>query len=187
MLDRSVRAATLRAHQVRIFETFRLIQAFGRDPGEAFEMANHTASLIGPDEGERFSVGPLAIRTLVAGSQAGGAFEMYEVALGVATVDYHVHERMDETIHVLEGTIDFVVAGEKFTRPAGSVAFIPRGIHHGFSNPGPGEAHVVIVFSPGGDQDAYFKALESALAKGYSSSIPELQAKYDQALVPLDS
>lgn len=150
-------------------------------------MANQTASLIGPEEGERFSVGPLAIRTLVAGTQSGRAFEMYEVELGVATVDYHVHERMDETIHVIEGKIEFVVAGETFDRPSGTVAFIPRGIHHGFSNPGPGKARVVIVFSPSGDQDAYFKALESALATGYASSIPELQAKYDQTLVPADS
>ena len=45
-----------------------------------------------------------------------------------------------------------LVAGEKFLRPAGSVAFIPRGVHHGFTNPGPGRARVLVLFTPSGDQ-----------------------------------
>jgi mannose-6-phosphate isomerase-like protein (cupin superfamily) len=147
-------------------------------------MGKTDATVIGPDEGERFQVGPLAIRTLVPGPVTGGAFEMHEIALGVATVDYHVHDCMDETIHVAEGEIEFVVAGESFLKQAGSVVFIPRGIHHGFSNRGPAQAKVVIVFSPSGDQHLYFRALEDALAAGYASAIPELQAKFDQVLIP---
>ncbi len=62
---------------------------------------------------------------------------MYETSAGPATIDYHIHRRMDETIYVVEGEIEFTIAGEKFLRPAGSVAFIQRGLHHGFSNLGP--------------------------------------------------
>ncbi|MFO0822272.1 MAG: cupin domain-containing protein [Gemmataceae bacterium] len=49
-----------------------------------------------------------------------------------ATIDYHVHMHMDETLVVLEGEIEFNVNGTKFLRKAGSVAFVPRGVHHGF-------------------------------------------------------
>ena len=63
-------------------------------------------------------------------------------------VDYHVHRTMDETIYVVEGEIEFAVVGETYLRPAGSVAFIPRGHHHGFRNRGPARARVLILFTP---------------------------------------
>ena len=91
-----------------------------------------------PDEGERFH--RRAARDpepRLSGSQSGGEFEDYELALGAATVDYHVHNRMDETITGLEGEVEFAVV-ETYVRPAGSVAFIPRGLHHGFREPRPG-------------------------------------------------
>jgi quercetin dioxygenase-like cupin family protein len=146
-------------------------------------MALPEAVLMGPDDGERFAVGPLAIRSLVLGKLTGGAFETYDVRLGAAVVDYHVHDRMDETIHVVEGSIEFFVDGKKFLKSAGSVAFIPRGMHHGFSNLGPEPARVLITFSPSGDQDDFFRALQAALAGGYASGIPELQKQYDQVLI----
>jgi uncharacterized cupin superfamily protein len=110
---------------------------------------------------------------------------MYELGLGVATVDYHVHRRMDETIYVLEGEIEFIVEGQKYLRQAGSVAFIPRGVHHGFSNTGPANARVLLVFSPNGNQHEYFRAMESLLATSDEPEIKALQKRYDQELIPL--
>ena len=148
-------------------------------------MTKPVATVIGPDGGEKFHVGPLAIRTLITREQAGGAFEMHEVALGEGTVDYHVHHLMDETIHVIEGTIEFTVEGKVSREGPGGVAFIPKGLHHGFSNRGPAPAKVIITFSPATGQDDYFRALESLLAEGYSTGVEALQKKYDQELVPL--
>src|SRR5438093_2579798 len=98
-------------------------------------------------EGETFTAGPFYIVSRVQGGQSNGVFELYEFTIGPCTVDYHVHNKMDETITVLEGQIEFNVAGKKVLRPAGSVAFVPRGIHHGFSNLGPGKARVFIQFT----------------------------------------
>lgn len=81
-------------------------------------------------------------------SQSGGLFELYDLSLGAATIDYHVHHKMDETLCVVEGQIEFNVQGKKFLRPAGSVAFVPRGLHHGFTNLGPARARVLITFTP---------------------------------------
>jgi len=92
---------------------------------------------------------------------------------------------MDETIYVVEGEIEFVVDGEKFLRPAGSVAFVPRGLHHGFSNRGPAQARVLIHFNPSGDQHEYFRELERLFAAPIldAAALQALQKQYDQELV----
>jgi quercetin dioxygenase-like cupin family protein len=151
-------------------------------------MADPVPSILSPAEGEKFSAGPFDIISRVSGAQSGDLFEMYQLALGPASVDYHVHRTLDETIVVLEGEIEFVVAGEKFLRPAGSVAFVPRGIHHGFTNLGPGKASVLIVFTPSGDQHEYFRALERLFAAPSldTSALTALQKRYDQELVDPD-
>lgn len=145
------------------------------------------SSILSPDEGEKFVAGPFTIFTRVSGAQTDGAFEFYELALGPATIDYHVHRTMDETIYVVEGEIEFIVAGEKFRRPAGSAAFIPRGIHHGFTNHGPARARVLIVFNPSRGQNRYFRELEKLFAAATldAAALAALQKAYDQELVSL--
>lgn len=148
-------------------------------------MSGSQPSVLSPTEGEKFHAGPFAITARVLGPQTGGAFEMYELALGLATIDYHVHHNMDETIYVVEGEIEFIVSGETFLRPAGSVAFIPRGVHHGFSNRGPARARVTILFTPSGNQPEYFRELERLFAVPTldTAALQVLQKRYDQELV----
>jgi quercetin dioxygenase-like cupin family protein len=151
-------------------------------------MADRAASVLSSSEAESFLAGPFSIIKRVAGTQSEGAFEMYELAMGPATVDYHVHYKMDETIHVLEGSVQFVVAGKSFAGPAGATAFIPRGIHHGFTNPGPARARVLIVFNPSGNQHEYFRELESLFAAPQldTAALAALQKRFDQELMPAD-
>lgn len=116
------------------------------------------ASVLSPAEGEQYRAGPFDIQARVLGSQTAGVFEFYELALGPGvTVDYHIHRNMDETLYVVEGKIEFLVAGERFVRPPGSVAFVPRGVHHGFANVGPTRARVLALFNPASKQDEYFR------------------------------
>jgi quercetin dioxygenase-like cupin family protein len=105
--------------------------------------------------------------------------------MGQATIDYHVHHRMDETLTVVEGEIEFFVDGKKFLRPAGSTAFVPRGLHHGFSNLGPARARVLILFTPAGNQHEYFRELERLFAAPTldAAALTALQKRYDQELV----
>ncbi len=103
-------------------------------------------------------------------------------------MDYHVHKTMDETLCVIEGQVEFNVAGKKFPREAGSVAFVPRGIHHGFTNHGPAKARVLIIFSPSRSQHEYFRALEKLFAAPTldKAALAALQKRYDQELVPAE-
>lgn len=145
--------------------------------------------VLSPAEGEKFPAGPFDITTRVSGAQTGGLFEMYVLQLGQATVDYHVHRTMDETLYVLEGDITFRVGAERFTRPAGSVAFVPRGIHHGFENRGPGKARVLILFTPARGQDDYFRGLVRLFAAPAldEKALQALQKQYDQELIKSDA
>ena len=79
-----------------------------------------------------------------------------------------------------------MAAGEKFLRQPGSVAFIPRGVHHGFSNPGPSRARVLLHFNPSRGQDEYFKVLEKLFAAPTLdvAALKAAQAKFDQVLIP---
>jgi quercetin dioxygenase-like cupin family protein len=144
-------------------------------------------SVLSPSEGDVFRAGPFTITARVLGTQNGYAFELYELTLGAATIDYHVHHRMDETLAVIEGEIEFIVANQRFLRPAGSVAFVPRGVHHGFTNHGPNPARVLVLFTPAGDQHEYFRALERLFAAPTldAEALQDLQKQYDQELVPL--
>ena len=150
-------------------------------------MSASQASILSAIEGEKYLAGPFAIMARVLGTQTGGAFELYELVLGPATIDYHVHHKMDETIYVLEGEIEFIVAGEKFLRSAGAVAFVPRGIHHGFTNHGPAQARVLILFNPAGNEHEYFRELERLFAAPQldTAALQDLQKRYDQELVRL--
>src|SRR5688500_2034282 len=94
-------------------------------------------SVLSSAEGENFTFPAFSIRSRVTSEQTEGAFELYDLQIGITTVDYHVHNVMDETLCVVEGEIEFTIEGTKYLRPAGSVAFIPRGHHHGFRNLGP--------------------------------------------------
>jgi hypothetical protein len=72
-------------------------------------------------------------------------------------------------------------------RPAGSVAFVPRGVHHGFTNQGPAQARVLLLFSPSGNQHEYFRGLVRLFAAPEidMEALKSLQKQYDQELVSL--
>jgi len=139
-----------------------------------------------PTEGEVYDFGPLHVVARITGKQSGGAFELYDILMGPGTVDYHVHNKMEETLCVTEGEVEFVVAGESFVRAAGSVAFVPRGVHHGFTNHSPSHARVLAFFTPSGMQDEYFRELVRVFKTSPpdQTEIKRLQLKYDQELVP---
>jgi quercetin dioxygenase-like cupin family protein len=152
----------------------------------SFVMSESQPLVVGPSEGERCLAGPFAITARVTGPQSGGVFELYELILGPATIDYHVHRGMDETLCVVEGEVEFLIAGERFVRLAGSVAFVPRGVHHGFTNGGPGRARLLVLFTPAGGQDEYFRGLERLFAAPEldEAALKAWQRRFDQELVP---
>lgn len=144
-------------------------------------------SILSPTEGETFVFEPYTITARVTEDQSEGRFELYHLLLGVGkAVDYHIHRIMDETLCVVSGEVEFTVAGETYRRGAGSVAFVPRGTHHGFINVGSAPAEVMIIFSPTTRQSDFFRKLGQVLNAPIvdAEAISALQKEYDQELVP---
>lgn len=60
----------------------------------------------------------------------------------------HHHDSYDEAFYVLSGEMEFRVDGETARVPAGSMAWVPRGATHGFRNPLPEPARMLVVTTP---------------------------------------
>lgn len=73
----------------------------------------------------------------------------YEGAAGVPGPPPHLHRAFDEGWYVLQGTVEFWVAGRVTRGGVGSYVLIPRGVPHGFQVVGDEPARWVGIFAPG--------------------------------------
>jgi mannose-6-phosphate isomerase-like protein (cupin superfamily) len=80
-------------------------------------------------------------------------------------VGAHVHEREDQVIVVVSGTVGATVGEEEFELTAGSVVFLPRGIPHAQWNKGDDVARVLEIYTPGGF-DLVFERVGAIVASG---------------------
>ena len=67
------------------------------------------------------------------------------------------HHGWDEAFYVLAGELTFQLEGQVVTKPAGEVAFAPRGVHHTFANLSEAPAAYLVVCTPAGFE-RYFDA-----------------------------
>jgi quercetin dioxygenase-like cupin family protein len=87
----------------------------------------------------------------VRGEQSGGAMTVIEtVAAPDEGPPLHFHQLNDEWLYVLEGEMRFRLADDVVPAPAGSFAFIPRGIAHTWQNVGREPAVLLGMIAPAG-------------------------------------
>ncbi|HEX6584098.1 MAG TPA: cupin domain-containing protein [Thermoleophilaceae bacterium] len=108
--------------------------------------------------------GPFGVELIVKSEDTDGRFGLVEhpIAPRALAGPMHVHEREDEYSYVLEGEVGFQVGDEVFTAEPGQLVAKPRGIWHGFWNPGDQPARVLELISPGGFEN-YFSELAPLL------------------------
>ena len=73
------------------------------------------------------------------------------------------------------------VTGEQLVAPAGTAAYIPRGVVHAFDNPGTAAATMIEFNVPGGF-DRYYAELEKLFPPGAvvdQQKIGEVMARFD--------
>lgn len=78
-----------------------------------------------------------------------------DVHINVINVDsgpgpYHFHEHAENVYIVLEGEIEAVVDGQRFTLRKDDVAFIPPGVCHSAGNAGTAPARAIEIYAPVG-------------------------------------
>ena len=90
--------------------------------------------VVRPGEGDAvWSLGGY-FHTTLGGDQAEGQLALVEArAWQTSEPPTHIHHREHEAWYVLEGQMTFRVGDDTLVAPAGSFAFAPKGIPHGFT------------------------------------------------------
>ncbi|GGD01872.1 cupin domain-containing protein [Aureimonas glaciei] len=90
-------------------------------------------------------------------AETQGAFSLVEAitAPGQGTPP-HIQRDDAEAFYVLEGGYDVFLDGKTSAARAGDFVYIPRGVAHGFHNPGPVPARMLIINLPGGLHETFF-------------------------------
>ncbi|MFK0379182.1 cupin domain-containing protein [Pandoraea sp. NPDC090278] len=117
---------------------------------------------------ELITIGSLSMRFLVDGRDTTGHMAMAEMIVQpLAKVPPpHRHVDVDETIHVLDGSLTYRVDDCVRVLNAGDYCFSPRGTVHHFSNPGDVPARALVVFSPAKIGPEYFREVAGVLGAG---------------------
>jgi len=149
-------------------------------------------TFIGDQDAQRFAVpwGECVVR--LPGVATGGALSIvsFDLAPGAVGAAPHVHHGHEEGFLVLSGRVRFslgggsgdavgepvrdVVAGES------DVAWVPRGVRHGFANVDEAPARILGLFTPAG-YETYFLEVAHALARGElldDEALGRLRSKY---------
>src|SRR5215831_1000082 len=105
------------------------------------------AVVLGPGEGRRFWT---AISNGAVKVESGSAdFSVFESSPppGRPGPAPHLHHSYDEAWFIIEGTVEFLLDGQRERQGAGGFVFVPRGVVHSFANPGPAEARMLVIGS----------------------------------------
>jgi quercetin dioxygenase-like cupin family protein len=110
-------------------------------------------------------IGALELRFLVDETQGSGGLVMFEfvVPAGARVPAPHYHERVDEAVYGLEGTLTATVGGRQHEIQPGDVVLIPRGSVHHHENLLGETARVLIVLTPGSIGRRYFEEVAAVV------------------------
>jgi len=123
------------------------------------------------------TIGSLSMRFLVDGSATTGHMAMAEMIVQphAKVPPPHRHVDVDETIHILEGSLTYRVDDSVRVLNVGEHCFSPRGSVHHFSNPGDVPARALVVFSPANIGPDYFREVAGVLGAGGPPDVEQLK------------
>ena len=108
--------------------------------------------ILGPGEGASVPNpvgGKLTFK--IGSADTDGALTAFEsIAAPGEGPPLHIHVNDDEIFYALEGSFRFKLDGELRDAPAGTLAFIPKGVEHTWQNVGDEPARLLIVTAPAG-------------------------------------
>jgi mannose-6-phosphate isomerase-like protein (cupin superfamily) len=105
------------------------------------------AVVLGPGDGRRFWTGLSHGAVKVESGPAD--FSVFESSPppGAPGPAPHLHRSYDEAWFIIEGTMEFLLDGQRQRLGPGGFVFVPRGVVHSFANPGPAEARMLVIGS----------------------------------------
>jgi quercetin dioxygenase-like cupin family protein len=106
------------------------------------------------------------VQVLVSSRTTGGRYTICQIeTAGPDTTPSHAHAYEDGFFYVLEGELQFQIAGQTTNASAGTALFIPRRTAYRVSHEGPGTARLLAIAHPGG-LDLFFQDLATAANTG---------------------
>jgi len=106
--------------------------------------------MVAPAHPEFIFAGVL-MKQLLAASETDNSYCLFEnSSLGQSGTPIHVHANEDETLYVLAGEMQVLIAGEARTLKQGEVVFLPRGIPHQLKNVSDRPSQYLILCVPSG-------------------------------------
>jgi quercetin dioxygenase-like cupin family protein len=127
--------------------------------------------------GEVADLGVIRMRLIVSDEDTNGAFAVAEFrgAEGVWTVP-HIHQRMEESFYVLEGSFIFTVGDRQVEAKPGAFLMVPRGTPH-IMRAGPNGGALLALFTPAGLEKMF---LELGRLPAASITDPGVRAEISQ-------
>jgi mannose-6-phosphate isomerase-like protein (cupin superfamily) len=108
-------------------------------------------------QGETVDLGHIRMRLLASSSATGGTLGAAEFrgSEGPWTIP-HVHEHLEESFYVLEGSFTFTCGEDTLEAAPGAFVVIPRDTPHVLSA-GPGGGTLLVVWTPGGLEQMFIE------------------------------
>jgi quercetin dioxygenase-like cupin family protein len=117
------------------------------------------------------------VAILVDGERTAGKLTMWtEITPPGGGPPPHYHLNEDETFHVLQGRVAFLLDGEWNEVGPGGTAFMPRGVVHTFKNAGDQPSRMLIMTMPSGIEKFFEHCAEEFAKPG---GPPEMQRLFE--------
>jgi quercetin dioxygenase-like cupin family protein len=101
---------------------------------------------------------------LATADAAGGLFAVENTFHAAGGPARHLHVEQDEWFYVLEGAFTFEIGEQRMTLRAGESVLGPRRVPHVWACTGTGLGRILIVFTPAGQMEAFFREVTRANA-----------------------
>jgi quercetin dioxygenase-like cupin family protein len=144
-------------------------------------MSERSGAIVRQNEARTLDAFGEEVTILLDGERTGGAVTMWtEITPPGGGPPPHYHVNDDETFHVLEGRVAFLLEGEwREVGPSGA-AFMPRGIVHTFKNVGDQPSRMLIMATPSGFEKFFARCADEFAKPGEPdiSCIVEIGAEH---------
>jgi quercetin 2,3-dioxygenase len=144
------------------------------------------AKVLAKGEGLRLQSGPgRDLIFKVTGEDTGGAFDYFIVEVAPkGGPPLHVHQKQEETIHVLKGRYKIRIGDDIYNCTEGGFAYLPSKIPHAFLNLTDEPGEIIVVYTPGGGHK-FYEEFGPLVRSGSAdrAAIAQLFARYDMTLL----
>jgi len=123
-------------------------------------MASQKADIHANPSDETIRLGPLVVRFLITGEDAGGSVALFELTVPAAqrlAAPAHSHDHYEETVYGIEGVLTWTVDGTRIDVGPGQALCIPRGAVHRFDNHGSQDVKALCAITPAAIGPQYFR------------------------------